>query len=123
MRAPAGRPPPLGEGAVIQAVGGCRLLRGKEKRITTLLNKVIGLQGVWVRGVEPPAGKPRLVIEVVRRARRPRCGGCDQRRRRVKDRRCRSWRHLDLFGMRTYLRYRIRRVNGRCCGMKTEQVS
>ena len=91
-------------------------------RITTLLNKVIGLQGVWVRGIEPPVGKPRLVIDVAPRARRPRFSGCGQRCRRVKDRQRRYWRHLDLFGVRTYLRYRIRRVNCRRCGVRTEQV-
>ena len=77
-------------------------------RITTLLNKLIGLQGLWVQGLEYEEDKGRVLVDVVPRRRRPRCGHCGRKVRKNKDRSSRLWRHLDLFGVRTYLRYRIR---------------
>lgn len=91
-------------------------------RITTVLNKLIGLQGVWVRDFEVHLERKRVVVEVAPRARRRRCGRCGGRTRKVKDRSVRYWRHLDLFGIRTYLSYRIARVVCRRCGVRTECV-
>jgi transposase len=91
-------------------------------RITTLLNKLIGLQGLWVRGFDYQAHKRRMVLEVVPRRRSRRCGKCGRKAHKGKDRSTRYWRHLDLFCTRTYLRYRIRRVFCRRCGVVTEQV-
>ena len=76
-------------------------------RVTTLLNKLIGLQGLWVRTFHLDVEKSRLVLDVVPRKKRARCGGCGKRVRKNKDRAMRYWRHLDLFGVRTYLRYTI----------------
>ena len=42
--------------------------------------------------------------------------------RRGYDRRERTWRHLDLAGMKTRLRYEIRRVDCPQCGVRVEQV-
>ena len=91
-------------------------------RVTTLLNKLIGLQGLWVRTFHLDVEKSRLVLDVVPRKKRARCGGCGKRVRKNKDRAMRYWRHLDLFGVRTYLRYTIRRVVCRQCGIVKEQV-
>ena len=91
-------------------------------RIATLLNKLLGLQGLWVRALEYQASKRRLVLDVVPRWRRGRCGRCGRKSRRNKDRSTRYWRQLDLFGTRTYLRYRIRRVICKRCGVVKEQV-
>lgn len=48
-------------------------------RITTLLNKLIGLQGLWVQGLEYEEDKGRVLVEVVPRRRRPRCGHCGRK--------------------------------------------
>lgn len=55
-------------------------------RVTTLLNKLIGLQGLWVRGFHYQADKSTVVVEVVPRRRRPRCGVCGRKVRKNKDR-------------------------------------
>ena len=34
-------------------------------RVTTLVNKLIGLQGLWVRGFHFQADKARVVVDVV----------------------------------------------------------
>jgi transposase len=61
-------------------------------------------------------------ILVAPRWRVSRCGGCGRKVHRRHDRTWRSWRHLDLFGWRTYLRYGIWRVRCPRCGVRTEQV-
>ncbi len=91
-------------------------------RVTTLLNKLIALQGLWVRTFHLDVERSRLVLDVVPRKKRARCSGCGKRVRKNKDRAMRYWRHLDLFGVRTYLRYSIRRVVCRQCGIVKEQV-
>ena len=90
--------------------------------VTTLVNKLIGLQGLWVRGFHFQADKARVVVDVVPRRRKPLCGICGRKVRKNKDRYNRYWRHLDLFGVRTYLRYSIRRVVCRRCGVVREKV-
>ncbi len=68
-------------------------------RVTTLVNKLIGLQGLWVRGFHFQADKARVVVDVVPRRRKPLCGICGRKVRKNKDRYNRYWRHLDLFGV------------------------
>ena len=63
-----------------------------------------------------------MVVDVVPRRRKPLCGICGRKVRKNKDRYNRYWRHLDLFGVRTYLRYSIRRVVCRRCGVVREKV-
>ncbi len=91
-------------------------------RVTTLVNKLIGLQGLWVRNFHFQADKARVVVDVVPRRRKPLCGVCGRKVRKNKDRYNRYWRHLDLFGVRSYLRYSIRRVVCRRCGVVKEKV-
>jgi len=91
-------------------------------RASTLLRVILGIQSVIVRGFHfEPAG---LVVDVAPHGRRlPRCGECGKKSRRVKDRRKRRWRHLDIAGMKVHLQYAIRRVHCQSChGVKTEQV-
>ena len=91
-------------------------------RITTVLNKLIGLQGLWVRGLRIRWQQRELWIEVVPRSRCSRCGSCGKKATQRYDHSWRSWRHLDLFGFKTLLRYAIWRVQCRRCGVRTEQV-
>ena len=91
-------------------------------RATTLLRILLSIQHLVVRRFYfDPRG---LVVEVAPRRRSIRCGECGARVRRVKDRRVRRWRHLDLAGMMVHLEYAIRRVHCERCGtVKTEAVS
>ncbi|TDI48451.1 MAG: transposase family protein [Acidobacteria bacterium] len=66
--------------------------------------------------------KARALVDVAPRRRRPLCGICGRKVRKNKDRYTRYWRHLDMFGVRTYLRYSIRRVVCRQCGVVREKV-
>lgn len=91
-------------------------------RCTTVLNRLFRSQGAWIRGVEVDLARSRLVLDVVPRVRRRRCGRCGRRTHRLKDRQLRYWRHLDLLGLRTFLRYRIWRVFCRHCGVLTQAV-
>ena len=91
-------------------------------RLTTVLNQLLALQGLWVRGIDLVADARELRIFVVPRWRISRCGGCGMRVKRCHDRTWRSWRHLDLFGWECYLRYAICRVVCPRCGIRTEQV-
>ena len=91
-------------------------------RITTVLNKLLALQAVWVRGLNLVVDNKELWIFVAPRWRVSRCGGCGCKVRQRHDRTWRSWRHLDLFGWTCYLRYAIWRVKCPRCGVRTEQV-
>ena len=91
-------------------------------RVTTVLNKLLGMQGVWVRKFEFEEEKKRIVLDVAARGKKRRCGRCGKGARRYRDRRARYWRHLDLFGMQTYLRSTVCRVECRRCGVITEEV-
>ena len=51
-------------------------------RVTTLVNKLIGLQGLWVRGFHFQADKARVVVDVVPRRRKPLCGICGRKVRK-----------------------------------------
>ena len=91
-------------------------------RMTTVLNKLLAVQGLWVRSLEIFAEAGVLWLVVAPRWRISRCGGCGRKVWRRHDRKWRSWRHLDCFGQMTYLRYAIWRVRCRRCGVRTEQV-
>ena len=63
-----------------------------------------------------------LVVHVAPTWSIPRCSGCGKKRKSVYDSRVRSWRHLDLAGVKTILRYRVRRVSCKKCGVLVEEV-
>ena len=86
-------------------------------RATILLQELLGLQQTQVQGFE--FTETGLVVDVAPQTRSPHCAGCCRRCRRGYDGRERTWRHVDLGGIRVELRYEIRRIpctNRRCCG-------
>ena len=89
-------------------------------RTTTVLRVLLSLQSVRVLGFE--FEDEGIVCDVAPPNRVPRCSECGHRVRRGYDKRHRRWRHLDLAGMKTVLRYEIRRVDCPRCGVRVEQV-
>ena len=89
-------------------------------RVTSLLRSVLGMKHTRVRGAQ--FGPSSLQVDVAPTTRVPRCSGCGCARRRVYDRRSRTWRHLDFGGMEVTLRYDLRRVDCGQCGKVAEMV-
>ena len=90
-------------------------------RITTILSSILALKHTRIVAVHlEPEG---LVLDVKPSTRVPRCSRCFRCVRAVYD--CyegRRWRHLDVAGMRLWLRYTIRRVRCPRCGVTVELV-
>jgi transposase len=89
-------------------------------RATTLLSILFGLKLTRVLHFELSADG--VIVDVAPKTRTPRCSGCYRRAPRVYDQRPRLWRHLDLAGVLVLLRYSVRRVDCRRCGVLTELV-
>lgn len=89
-------------------------------RATTLLSILFGLKLTRVLHFE--FGEDGVIVDVAPRTRTPRCSGCYRRASRIYDQRPRLWRHLDLGGVLVLLRYALRRVDCRRCGVLTELV-
>jgi transposase len=89
-------------------------------RVTTVLRRLLGLKQTVVIGFE--FTETALVLDVKPTTRAAYCGGCGRPARRVRDRRIRTWRHLDFAGLEVQLRYAIRRVDCPHCGTVTELV-
>lgn len=88
-------------------------------RATSLLRRLLDLKQTRVTGFE--FTESGLIIDVAPSTRVARCG-CGRKCCTGYDARRRSWRHLDFAGMRVELRYRLRRVDCRRCGVTTELV-
>ena len=90
-------------------------------RITTILARILALKQTRIVAVHlEPEG---LVLDVSPTTRVPCCSGCFKRVHAVHDRyEGRRWRHLDVAGMRLWLRYEIRRVSCPRCGVTVELV-
>lgn len=90
-------------------------------RVTTLFRRLLGVSDLFVkRSRWEPEG---LVLEVVPRWRRPRCGECKSVRPKEDRARVRQWRHLPFGSVRVWLEYQPRRVNCTSCGgIRAEQV-
>jgi len=88
-------------------------------RITTILARILALKKTRIRDVEiEPDG---LVIDVAPSTRVPRCSGCCKCVHAVHDRyEGRRWRHLDVAGIRVWLRCDVRRVRCSRCGVTVE---
>ncbi len=89
-------------------------------RLKRLLHQLLGLE--YTRVVDCAFVDDGLVIDVVPTWRKPRCSSCGHTCRgydRAKDR---KWRHLDVGGMKLYLRYRTRRVDCVRCGVTVEHL-
>ena len=89
-------------------------------RATTLINKCLGLQGLWVSGFRFSGGK--LLIRCRRRGKKGFCPICGKRVKSFYDHHERTWRHLSLFGLITYILVDVRRVNCPRCGVRVERV-
>lgn len=89
-------------------------------RAASLLTELLQLKQTRVKTVT--FDETGLVATVSPTTRIPRCGGCGCKARRVYDERERGWRHLDLAGMMLTLRYSLRRVRCRVCGVIAERV-
>lgn len=89
-------------------------------RTTTLLRALLGLKHCHITGFE--FTETELAVDARPKRRAPVCGGCGRRSDRLYDARPREWRHLELIGLRVLIRYAIRRVDCRRCGVTTELV-
>ena len=90
-------------------------------RVTTLLNKLLKLQGLWVKGIRFEGDE--LVIEVRRRFRLLTCPECGTRVKGRFQEKTRRWRHLAIFGTTTWIEGPIRRLRCPTCRkVQTEAV-
>jgi len=89
-------------------------------RTTSLLRKLLGIKHMIVEGMAAEGGG--LAIDVRPSWRTPRCSGCGRRRSGYDRLPARQWRHLDFGAVEVFLRYALRRVECRCCGVVVEQV-
>ncbi len=90
-------------------------------RIAKVLSNTLGMKRVRVRGCDFSAEE--LLVDVAPTTRIARCCGCGCRARRVYDHWCgRLWRHVDFGGMKVELRYDLRHVECRRCGLRTEMA-
>ncbi len=89
-------------------------------RVTTVFNKLLALQGAFVRKVEfGPAG---VLVDVAKRHRRHRCPRCAFSTRARYDRHLREWRHVSLGKWRVVVRATLARLECPEHGVVTEAV-
>ena len=91
-------------------------------RVTRVLRILLALQDTYVTGFE--FTEDGLVIDVRPTWRIGRCGDC-QRKAPSNGKSTgnkQKWRHLDLAGIKCWIRYRMRRVSCPKCGVKVEHV-
>lgn len=90
-------------------------------RVTTLLNKLLNLPGLRVRGIR--FENDALIIEVRRRFRVLTCPECGTQVRGRFHETTRRWRHLAIWGTPTFLEGPIRRLRcPKCRKVRTEAV-
>ncbi len=89
-------------------------------RVTTALNRMLGLPGAWVRDVA--FGQGAVIVTVVLRSSKPVCSGCGARGLPIKEHRTKRWRALDLGGLRCVIECRLRRLYCPGCGDVYEEV-
>jgi transposase len=89
-------------------------------RVTTVFNKLLSLQGAFVRQVE--FQPQRIVVDVAKRHRLHRCSRCDFSTRSRYDRTVREWRHVSLGKWRVVLRATLCRLVCPEHGVTTETV-
>lgn len=90
-------------------------------RVTTLLNKLLNLPGLWVRGIR--CEDDALIIVAHRRFRLLTCPECGTQVRGRFEQNTRRWRHLAIWGKSTFIEAPIRRLRcPHCRKVKTEAV-
>lgn len=90
-------------------------------RVTTLLNKLLRLPGLWVRGIRFTSGA--VIISIDPRFRLLSCPVCATRVRWRFEEKVRRWRHLAILGLRVELEGPIRRLRCPTCRkVRTEAV-
>jgi transposase len=89
-------------------------------RITTVFNKLLQLQGAFVRGVQFAAGTVR--VTVAKRRRQCRCPHCGYTTGARYDRRRCWWRHVGLGKQRVIIEAELSRVDCPVHGVVTEAV-
>ena len=89
-------------------------------RSNSLLRTLLALQHTRVLDLE--FEEDALVVHVAPTWKIPRCSCCGKKCKSVYDSRLRDWRHLDLAGVKTILRYQLRRVSCKKCGVLVEKV-
>ena len=94
-------------------------------RVASLFKRLLGFDAVSVVAVDVVEGDAEQIVVVDlarRRNRRMFCSGCQRRCRAIYDRSVRSWRHLDVFRTRCWVRCEVRRVSCPQCGVTAESV-
>ena len=90
-------------------------------RVTTLLNRMIGQPGFWVKGCRFEG--ETLVVEIGRKFELLTCPDCSHPVRGRFEERTRRWRHVGVMGHPTYLEGPIRRLRCPVCvAVQTERV-
>jgi transposase len=89
-------------------------------RVSTALNRMLGLPGARVRDVA--FGQEAVIVTVVLRAKKPVCSGCGARGLKIKEHREKRWRALDLGGLRCVIECRLKRLYCPGCGDMYEAV-
>ena len=90
-------------------------------RVTTLLNKLLRLPGLWIRGLRFEDGA--LILALRRRFQRLTCPVCGTQVQGRFEQKTRRWRHLALWGLPVYLEGPIRRLRCPTCqSVRTERV-
>jgi transposase len=89
-------------------------------RISTVFNKLLSLQGAWVRAVQFTA--EAVVVTVSKRRRRHRCPHCDFSTRAAYDQHVGMWRHIALGKWRVLIEATVHRLVCRRHGVVTEAV-
>lgn len=86
----------------------------------TVFRRLLGFTGVVVEDLR--FDEKGLTVDVLPRARRPRCGRCSRRAPGYDVRPARLWRHLSWGSTKVWLRYAPRRVECGHCGVVIERV-
>lgn len=89
-------------------------------RISTVFNKLLSLQGAWVRAVQFTA--EAVVVTVSKRRRRHKCAHCDFSTRAAYDQHVGIWRHIALGKWRVLIRATVHRLVCPGHGVVTEAV-
>ncbi len=84
-------------------------------RITTLLNKLLNLQGLRVTGAQFQDGE--MILSVHRTFQLLTCPHCGKRKRGRESKRKRRWRHMGIWGHEVYLEGEIRRLRCKKCNV------